>query len=156
MKFAAPLFVASVVAVSALAASVPEVEVESRDLSGFANEALLERGFVEGLVGRELSDAEFDLVTRKFSFKRFIKGAFKVGKSLLFRRDLDMDEFDARELEDLEELFGRDGLDAEYFERDLDLEDGLFERDFEDDLVERELDLEDGLFEREYEVDELD
>jgi hypothetical protein len=36
------------------------------------------------------------------------------------------------------------------------LEDGLFERDFEDDLVERELDLEDGLFEREYEVDELD
>ncbi|KAJ3533098.1 hypothetical protein NMY22_g7468 [Coprinellus aureogranulatus] len=148
MKFAAPFFVASVVATSALAAAIPEV-VETREISQVEDDAIFQRGFVEGLVGRELSDAEYDLVTREPGFGKFLKGAFKVGKSFLgFRRDLsEAEELDARDFEELIERepgFGKFlkgafkvGKSFLGFRRDFEDIDELEARELEE-LIERE------------------
>ncbi|KAJ3542946.1 hypothetical protein NMY22_g3312 [Coprinellus aureogranulatus] len=131
-----------------LAAAIPEV-VETREISQVEDDAIFQRGFVEGLVGRELSDAEYDLVTREPGFGKFLKGAFKVGKSFLgFRRDLsEAEELDARDFEELIERepgFGKFlkgafkvGKSFLGFRRDFEDIDELEARELEE-LIERE------------------
>ncbi|KAF6758302.1 hypothetical protein DFP72DRAFT_888658 [Ephemerocybe angulata] len=118
----------------------------------------------EEFTARELE--ELELYTRSKA-GNFFKGAFKVVKKVggvLLRRE-QADSIKAREFDD--ELEAREFEDSEFEARDFEEFDAreieelleLFaarELDFDDEMVERDLDLESEMFERDYEVDELD
>ncbi|KAF6758301.1 hypothetical protein DFP72DRAFT_888651 [Ephemerocybe angulata] len=119
----------------------------------------------EEFTARELE--ELELYTRSKIGRKignFFKKAFKTVKSLIFRREQE-DSVEAREFDD--ELETREFEDSEFEARDFEEFDAreieelleLFaarELDFDDEMVERDLDFDDEMFERDYEVDELD
>ncbi|KAJ2924694.1 hypothetical protein H1R20_g12403, partial [Candolleomyces eurysporus] len=153
VKFAAPVFVAALLAASAAASTVADInDFESRDVAEYDEftardlellsfaEELLSRDY-EDLDMREFQEQVEELIARdpKFSFKKFLGKAFGFAKKIFFRREVeeagdvaarevDVDELEAREFEEYD---ARDLQDLEeMFERDLDFDSELLERDY--------------------------